>query len=77
MNNYGNSTAVEGDARMGESYRKTGNDTAIEMNGDRPISRDVSENEVLAEAIVNLESKNKKWWSYITTREFWLVLLLG
>lgn len=79
MNRYGNSTSVEAhDAGVGENYRKTGDDTAIEMNGDgRPISRDVSENEVLGEAIANLENKKTKWWAYLTTKDFWLVLLLG
>jgi hypothetical protein len=32
---------------------------------------------VLEQAIEAIESKKSKWWAYLTTREFWIVLLLG
>ena len=32
---------------------------------------------VLEQAIDALESKKTKWWAYLTTRDFWIVLLLG
>jgi hypothetical protein len=32
---------------------------------------------VLEQAIEAIESKKSKWWAYLTTREFWIVLFLG
>ena len=70
----------------GESYRKStdgletsGNGSgSIEMTGEGRGHGDADLNpEVLEHAIEVLETKNRKWYAYLTTRDFWFVLALG
>ncbi|KUJ06344.1 DUF914-domain-containing protein [Mollisia scopiformis] len=77
-------TAVETYEANGESYHK-GSDGleasgegsgSIQMTGDGQVNGDVNP-EVLEHAIEVLETKNKKWYAYLTTRDFWFVLALG
>jgi hypothetical protein len=85
----GKTTAVETfEARgvNGESYRKSTDGLeasgigsgSLEMVGDRRVNGEPEVNpEVLEHAIEVLETKNKKWYAYLTTRDFWFVLALG
>lgn len=68
----------------GEGYRKSsdgleGNGSgSVEMTGPRVVSNDDEvDPEVLEQAIQALENKKTAWWAYLTTRDFWLVLLIG
>jgi hypothetical protein len=71
---------------VGGAYRKSsdgldGNEGSgsIEMNG-RGIENDgeeVVDEVILAQGIQALESKRKHWYTYMTTKDFWLVLLIG
>ena len=67
--------------------RKLDNDDSNELGND---SNEVSVDEpraggseaavdevVLEQAIEALESKKTRWWAYMKTRDFWIVLLLG
>jgi solute carrier family 35, member F1/2 len=68
----------------GDSYRKSsdglevaGSD-GIEIAGQRVgTNTDEVDPEVLEHAIQALENKKTAWWAYLTTRDFWLVLLIG
>lgn len=68
----------------GESYRKSsdgleGNGSgSVEVTGQRGVTNaeDVDP-EVLEHAIQALENKKTAWWAYLTTKDFWLVLLIG
>lgn len=80
----GKTTAMETfEARgvNGESYLKSTDGLGAsgnEMIGDGYVNRDADVNpEVLEHAIEVLETKNKKWYAYLTTRDFWFVLALG
>lgn len=69
-----------------QSYRKSGDGLegengsgSVEMTAQRVATNNGEDvdPEVLEQAIQALESKKKAWWAYLTTREFWMVLLLG
>ena len=82
-------TAVEARERgfgNAETYRKTADDSGVvggsgsmEMVGERILSRgnDEVDPEVLQHAIEVLEKKKTTWYGYMTTWDFWLVLLIG
>lgn len=69
----------------GESYRKSSDGLegsgeasgGMEMVGERQVNGDEVDPEVLEHAIAVLETKNNKWYAYLTTRDFWFVLVLG
>jgi hypothetical protein len=66
------------DNRMGENYRKTGDDSGMEMNYEQThIAAAENEREVLEHAILALEQKKTTWYAYFTTVDFWIVLALG
>jgi solute carrier family 35 protein F1/2 len=83
-------TAVETYERpLGNSYRKSADGLAdngqgiegLEMSGEGVLSN-TNEPEVVEEAVLEqglhaLEGKNKAWYTYLTTRDFWIVLLIG
>lgn len=53
---------------------------SIEMNGDHVREVDGEEHvneEVLAQGLQTLEAKKKHWYTYMTTKDFWIVLILG
>jgi solute carrier family 35 protein F1/2 len=52
---------------------------SLEMTGQRGVVNTDEEvdPEVLEHAIQALENKKTAWWAYLTTRDFWLVLLIG
>jgi solute carrier family 35 protein F1/2 len=70
-----------------EGYRKSsdgldgnGNGSgSLEMTGQRDVtnSNEEVDPEVLEHAIQALENKKTAWWAYLTTKDFWLVLLIG
>jgi hypothetical protein len=84
-------TAIETYERpLGESYRKSSD--GLEGNGDESGSIEMVRNEyegvrgvngenvdgvVLEHAIEVLEGKKKAWYAYLTTKDFWMVLVLG
>lgn len=73
-------TAVETHARKlgNEESNDLGDGNDVSVEGPRADGSDESIDEVVLEqAIEALESKKKKWWAYLTTRDFWFVLLLG
>jgi len=68
----------------GESYRKSGDGLegngsgSVEMTGQRVVTNGGEvDPEVLEHAIQALENKKTTWWAYLTTKDFWLVLLIG
>lgn len=50
---------------------------SIEMRGSGSGSEDNIDGEVLEYAIQSLEGKRKHWYTYLTTKDFWLVLAIG
>ena len=52
---------------------------SIEMVGERGINGNGVEvdPEVLEHAIEALEKKKTAWYAYLTTRDFWIVLMIG
>lgn len=40
-------------------------------------SQEAVDGVALERAIETLESKKTKWWAYLATRDFWIVLLIG
>lgn len=70
---------------MGETYRKSsdGLETnaqgtgSLDMAGERRVGDDEVDPEILAHGLEALEGKKKAWYSYFTTRDFWIVLALG
>lgn len=81
------SAVVETNERgpMGETYRKSSDGletnahavSSLEMNGERRIEDDDVDPEVLEHALESLEGKKKAWYSYLLTKDFWVVLLIG
>ena len=68
----------------GEGYRKSGDGLegngsgSVEMTGQRAVTNAGEvDPEVLEHAIQALENKKTAWWAYLTTKDFWLVLLIG
>jgi hypothetical protein len=74
----------------GESYHKSSDgleadgspvevigSNGMEMTGQRVANEDYVNPEVLEHSIQALENKKTAWWAYLTTRDFWLVLLIG
>ena len=67
----------------GESYRKSGDGLegngsgSVELTPQRVASDEDVDPEVLEHAIQALENKKTAWWAYLTTKDFWLVLLIG
>jgi solute carrier family 35 protein F1/2 len=68
----------------GDSYGKSSDGLEVmgsdgmEMAGQRGVMNvDEVDPEVLEHAIEALENKKTAWWAYLTTRDFWLVLLIG
>ena len=80
-------SAVETHERhVGDSYKSSdgleGNGDgsgSIEMVGERGVIGDGNEvdPEVLEHAIEALEKKKTAWYAYLTTRDFWVVLMIG
>jgi len=80
-------SAVETHERhVGDSYKSSdgleGNGDgsgSIEMVGERGVVGDGDEvdPEVLEHAIEALEKKKTAWYAYLTTRDFWIVLMIG
>lgn len=83
-------TAVEAyEQPLGNSYRKSGDGLygneggsgGVEMAGDEGVravdGEDAVDNVVLEQAIQALESKKTAWYAYLTTKDFWLVLIIG
>jgi hypothetical protein len=80
-------SAVETHERhVGDSYKSSdglkGNGDgsgSIEMVGERGVNGDGDEvdPEVLEHAIEALEKKKTAWYAYLTTRDFWIVLMIG
>lgn len=61
----------------GESYKANDGlegSGSMEMRGERGEEVDA---EVLEQGIEALESRGKKWYAYLLTRDFWLVLAIG
>jgi solute carrier family 35 protein F1/2 len=91
MENKNVATKVTGvetyERHVGESYSKSsdglegnGNGSgSLEMAGQRVVTNPDEEidPEILEHAIQALENKKTAWWAYLTTRDFWLVLLIG
>jgi hypothetical protein len=83
-------TAVEAyDRPLGNSYRKSGDGLygngqgsgSVEMTGDEGVraanGEDVVDEVVLEQGIQALESKKTAWYAYLTTKDFWIVLVIG
>ncbi|TGO75129.1 hypothetical protein BELL_0232g00010 [Botrytis elliptica] len=70
-----NVNALEGDRHAKSSDGAQGSGS-FGMASDRATGDQV-DGEILEHAIENLETKNKKWWAYLLTRDFWIVLILG
>lgn len=70
---------------MGETYRKSSDGLEtnaqgigrLDTTGERGIEDDEVNPEILAHGLEALEGKKKAWYSYFTTRDFWIVLTLG
>ncbi|CZS93774.1 hypothetical protein WAI453_001217 [Rhynchosporium graminicola] len=70
---------------MGETYRKSSDGldsnalpvSSLDANGDRRVEDTDVSPEVLANALETLEGKKKSWYSYLLTKDFWIVLLIG
>lgn len=50
---------------------------SVEMRGERSASEDEVNPELLANGIESLERKKKHWYSYLLTKDFWIVLVIG
>jgi solute carrier family 35, member F1/2 len=76
----------------GASYRKSDGDFAINKSGSGSGSgngvvveeineMDMAENAPsgveLATALQKIEGRKTKWYAYLTTRDFWIVIVLG
>jgi hypothetical protein len=74
-------TAIEThDRKLGNAESNDLGDGSNEVRVEGPGpggSEDTVDELVLEQAIDALESKKTKWWAYLTTRDFWFVLLLG
>jgi solute carrier family 35 protein F1/2 len=80
-------SAVETHERIvGENYKSSdgleGNGDgsgSIEVAGERAINGggEKVDAEVLEHAIEALEKRKTAWYAYLTTRDFWLVLMIG
>ncbi|CAG8974537.1 hypothetical protein HYALB_00005809 [Hymenoscyphus albidus] len=69
-------------AQTGETYKgvdellgNNGGNNTVEIRAER--SEDDVNPELLASGMESLERKNTHWYSYLKTREFWIVLLIG
>lgn len=63
----------------GESYKASdglegvgGGSGSMEMRGENVVDE-----AVLEQGIEALEGRGKKWYAYLMTRDFWLVLVIG
>ncbi|PBP16650.1 solute carrier protein [Diplocarpon rosae] len=80
-------TAVETQARahMGESHRKSTDSSEgntletrnLQIGREERVRDDDIAPEILGQGLEALEGKKKAWYSYFTTRDFWIVLALG
>ena len=77
-------TGVEAHAHtVGESYKAadeghvvSDGSNSMEMRGDRG-GDDYADADVVAAGIEALEKKRTHWYSYVMTRDFWIVLIIG
>jgi solute carrier family 35 protein F1/2 len=75
-------TGIETHAHpVGESY-KAGDEGMVVSDGSNSMEMrgegvDDVDPEVVAAGIEALERKRTKWYSYVLTRDFWIVLLIG
>jgi solute carrier family 35 protein F1/2 len=74
-------TAIETHDRKLDGEENNGlGDGSNEVSVEEPIaggSGEAVDEVALGRAIDALESKKTKWWAYMATRDFWIVLLLG
>ncbi|TEY65665.1 hypothetical protein BOTCAL_0137g00010 [Botryotinia calthae] len=70
-----NVNALEGDGHTKSSDGAQGSGS-FGMASDGAAGNQV-DGEVLEHAIETLETKNNKWWAYLLTRDFWIILVLG
>lgn len=68
-------------ANNGQSYRKSADlhehsSDSVGMDG-RGDSSDNIDPEIVGGALHSLENKKTAWYAYLTTRDFWIVFLLG
>jgi solute carrier family 35 protein F1/2 len=83
-------TAVETCERpLGNSYRKSADGLvdngqgvgSLEMSDDSAVAHtnetDVVDEAVLEQGLHAIEGKKNKWYTYLTTKDFWIVLLIG
>ncbi|KAI9055156.1 hypothetical protein LZ554_000120 [Drepanopeziza brunnea f. sp. 'monogermtubi'] len=61
----------------GVSYRKSNETRSSEVVGERSVGDDEIAPEILGQGLDAIEGKKKAWYSYFTTRDFWIVLALG
>lgn len=65
----------------GASYRKSTDDFGISGWGSGPgngiVVEDAASPTELAIALEKLEGKKIKWYAYLTTKDFWIVIILG
>lgn len=69
---------------MVEHYGKSSD--GLEVNGqgngssqmtEGSSSRDAINPQVLEQALKTLETKKTAWYAYLTTKDFWIVLVIG
>jgi solute carrier family 35 protein F1/2 len=49
----------------------------LDVVGERSVGDDEIAPEILGQGLDAIEGKKKAWYSYFTTRDFWIVLALG
>lgn len=74
------SAAIEThDTQLGNERANLG-DGSNEVSSGEPRatdSEDTIDPAALGQALDALEAKKTKWWAYLATRDFWIVLLIG
>jgi len=64
--------------KSSDGLEGNGGNGSIKMRADaNSFSGEEVDGEALEQAIEAIEGKKKKWYAYLTTREFWLVLFIG
>lgn len=68
------------DGKLGNDERNDLREGSNELSSEEPRatgSEEAIDGVALERAIDALESRKTKWWAYLATRDFWIVLLIG
>lgn len=67
----------DGDFAINESGSGSGNGVGVEEINEMDMAETAPSSGELATALQKIEGRKTKWYAYLTTRDFWIVIVLG